>query len=56
MSIIGWDEVVETTLDLFIDKRDTKTYLRLVDVEDSECIESGAKIEIKYCPFCGNKL
>lgn len=40
---------------VFMDKRCGTAYLRLVG-EDSNCIESGEKIEIRYCPFCGDEI
>ncbi len=42
----------EYVLSLFIDRG----YLRLVDLEDSQCLDHGQKIKISYCPFCGDKL
>lgn len=41
---------------LFIDKRDTCSYLRFADLMDCDCMDSGLKIDIKYCPCCGDKL
>jgi len=40
----------------FIDKRREKAYLRLTDEDDNQCIESGVKVEIAYCPKCGKKI
>ena len=45
-------ETSEDEHHLFIDRG----FLRLVDIEDSQCIESGLKVEIKFCPMCGNKV
>lgn len=41
---------------VFIDKRCDTAFLRLVDPTDCNCIEAGKKIEIKFCPMCGEKL
>ena len=35
---------------------DTRGYLRLVDLEDCNCIEAGVKVGISFCPFCGKKI
>lgn len=43
---------LEYTETLFIDR----SYLRFVDLEDSQCLDHGAKIKINFCPFCGEKL
>lgn len=37
---------------VFIDRG----YLRMVDVDDSQCMDHGDKRKINFCPFCGNKL
>ena len=37
---------------VFIDRG----YLRLVDTEDSQCLDHGELLEINHCPMCGNKL
>jgi len=31
-------------------------YIRLGDREDMNCIESGDKIKVNFCPMCGVKL
>ncbi len=41
---------------LFIDKRSNITYLRYADSDDCNCLESGQKVEIQFCPFCGDKI
>jgi hypothetical protein len=46
------DEISEINNVLFIDRG----YLRLSDINDSQCIESGEKIKINFCPICGNKI
>ena len=33
---------------------DTRGYLRLVDLEDCNCLEPGEKIAINFCPLCGD--
>lgn len=35
---------------------DPRGYIRLVDLNDYQCLEHGKKIKISYCPICGNKL
>lgn len=32
---------------------DDRGYIRLVDLDDFQCLEAGQKIEIQFCPFCG---
>lgn len=61
--ILGWqqlpitiDKIYYEDMGVLIDKRDTNTYLRLVNTSDYNCLDSGSKIEISYCPFCGKKL
>jgi hypothetical protein len=49
---ISLSETETITEHLYIDRG----FLRLVNIEDSQCIESGEKIKINYCPICGNKL
>ena len=31
-------------------------YLRMVDTDDSQCLDSGEKVKISFCPMCGRKL
>lgn len=61
----GWGDIevgldnalkVQDLFGLFIDKRCDTAYLRFANLEDCNCIESGERIEIKYCPVCGEKL
>ena len=40
----------------FIDKRCDNVYLRFADLDDCSCLESGDKVEIKFCPFCGEEI
>ena len=52
-----WEEVTKLryysiTLGVFIDKG----HLRLVDVDQTNCLDSGESIKINFCPFCGNKI
>jgi len=42
----------DVTLGVFIDRG----FLRLVDITDDDCIESGQKIKINFCPICGDKI
>ncbi len=58
----GYDNEVRLTLReaetdpsriaMFIDRG----YLRLVDINDCSCMDSGQKIKIGFCPICGNKI
>jgi len=61
--ILGWqnlpvtiDEVWYDEIGCLIDKRDNVAYFRLVYTDDYNCLDSGVKIEIKFCPFCGREL
>lgn len=38
---------------IVIDVRNGSGYLRLVDVDDYNCLDHAEKIEIKCCPICG---
>ncbi|MCP4989064.1 MAG: hypothetical protein GY928_24300 [Colwellia sp.] len=31
-------------------------HLRLVDIDDYNCLDHGEKIKINFCPMCGKKL
>ena len=42
----------EMTYGVFIDRG----YLRFVDKDDCNCIESGLKIKINFCLWCGRRL
>lgn len=46
-------EVITARTGVFIDDRG---YLRMVDLDDCNCLDSGQKIRIQFCPFCGNKV
>lgn len=35
---------------------DTRGYLRMVDLDDCNCLDAGEKIKINFCPICGNKI
>lgn len=37
-------------------KLDTRGYIRLVDLDDCNCIESGQSRKIRFCPFCGDEF
>ena len=37
---------------IFIDRG----YLRLARTDDCQCIDSGEKIKINFCPVCGEKI
>ena len=49
---INRSECFEYNLNLFIDRG----YLRLVNPDDSDCLDHGNKIKIHFCPMCGEKL
>lgn len=59
-SLVGWNkdmlatELFGTEYDegVFIDRG----YLRLVDLDDCNCLDTGEKILINYCPMCGDRL
>ncbi len=34
---------------VFIDRG----FLRLVDIDEAQCMDHGEKRKIKFCPFCG---
>ena len=42
----------EVDFGIFIDRG----YIRMCDLSDTNCIESGLKIEINFCPICGEKV
>lgn len=42
----------QTNISVFIDRG----YLRLVDSNDCNCMDSGKKIKINFCPICGSKI
>ena len=35
---------------------DSRGYLRLVDLDDYQCLDHGKKIKISFCPFCGKEF
>lgn len=39
-------------LSVFIDRG----YLRLVNLDDCNCMDGGKKIKINFCPICGNRI
>lgn len=43
----------EYRLGVFID---TRGYLRLVDLDDCNCLDGGEKIKINFCSICGKKM
>ena len=45
-------EATKQNVGVFIDRG----YLRLVDLEDCQCIEGGEKARINFCPVCGEKI
>jgi hypothetical protein len=49
---INRQQCCEYSLAVFVDRG----YLRLADTEDSQCLDHGQKVKIKYCPMCGCEL
>jgi len=49
---IKQDELKYINYGLFIDRG----YIRFVDLDDSQCLDSGLKCGINFCPFCGIEL
>ena len=45
-------EAFSFKIGVFIDRG----YLRLVDLDDCQCLDHGEKVKIKHCPFCGYTL
>jgi len=45
-------EIYEVDYGVFIDRG----YLRFCELNDTNCLEGGDKIEINFCPICGNKI
>ena len=43
---------LEDDYGVFIDRG----YLRLVDLDDCECLDHGKKLKINFCPVCGNEM
>lgn len=54
--IIRQKDVEEREVGILIDERIGSYFLRLVYLDDCNCIDHGEKIEINYCPFCGKNL
>lgn len=56
--IFGWmkevkpKDLIYDNLGVFIDRG----YLRMADLDDCQCLESGQKIKINYCLFCGKEV
>lgn len=58
--VLGWDKdavissesAIYSTIGVFIDRG----FLRMVDLDDSQCLDHGSKVAINYCPLCGMKL
>ena len=58
----GYDDEIKLTLreaesdpnkvGIFVDRG----HLRMVELNDSDCMESGQNIKINYCPMCGEKI
>lgn len=58
--VLGWNSDVTITMDNAMFSNNTvyidRGYLRMVDVDDSNCLDHGQKMKLNYCPFCGVKL
>jgi len=58
-TFIGWNNEIKLT-DLnyktIAIMLDTRGYLRLVNVDDCDCLDHGEKLKINYCPMCGDKI
>ena len=58
-AFIGWsNEIKLTDLDYksIAVMLDMRGYLRLVNVDDYDCLDHGEKIKINYCPMCGREI
>lgn len=59
--MFGWsseiklENIVYDKIYTYVEVRNGQGYLRMTD-EDNNCIDSGERIEINYCPMCGEKL
>jgi hypothetical protein len=51
-TMIKLSEVAASKIGVFIDRG----YLRLVDLDDYQCLDHGKLAKIFHCPFCGKKL
>jgi len=55
---LGWgstitkDNVDYKKMGVFIDRG----WLRLVDLDDCQCMDHGQRVKLKSCPFCGIKF
>lgn len=61
--MFGWGQMPQTIdsiryeeVGVLIDVRDEAAFLRLVNLTDYNCMDSGSNIEINFCPFCGRNL
>ena len=59
-TLIGWNKKMLAT-DLFGMEYDEgifvdRGYLRMVDLDDCNCLDHGEKVKINFCPMCGRKL
>jgi len=57
--LLGWgnytitsDDISYSDYGLFLERG----YLRFTDLDDTQCLDHGEKIKIKFCPFCGKEL
>lgn len=51
---INLTEAIEGSqkLSIFVDRG----FLRVVNLEDGDCLDHGEKTKINFCPMCGRKL
>ena len=55
-NIVIWGGEVDLSdtydMHLFIDR----SFIRLADPTDCQCLDHGAKIKINFCPMCGREI
>jgi hypothetical protein len=49
---IKWEDVCYDTNIIFVDRG----FLRFAPIDDCQCLESGEKFKINFCPMCGKEL
>ncbi len=53
---IKFSEAIEEDNSVIFEVRNGTGFIRLVNREDCNCIESGINFKINYCLMCGKKL
>ena len=53
---IKFSEAIDEDNSVIFEIRNGNGFIRLVNREDCNCIESGGYFKINYCPMCGRKL